>query len=170
MLRLALGFVAAVAFVLGGGFAFIVTAMRTKSPRLLGAVRRFNRAFSNKLQRRSAGKPGVSAALLRHRGRSSGRTYETPIVPFTADGGFLVSLPYGADTDWVKNVVASGSAELVTDGRTCRVDHPQVLATADVKDEFPAKEQRTHRWFAVTECLRLRLVDADDTADRAVDP
>lgn len=70
----------------------------------------------------------------------------------------------------MKNVVASGSAELVTDGRTCRVDHPQVLATADVKDEFPAKEQRTHRWFAVTECLRLRLVDADDTADRAVDP
>ncbi|MGQ0802897.1 MAG: hypothetical protein ACT4PI_03390 [Actinomycetota bacterium] len=38
---------------------FVAVAMRTKSPRLLDAVRRFNRAFTNKLQLRSAGGPGA---------------------------------------------------------------------------------------------------------------
>jgi len=47
--------------VLVGGFllflAFIVVAMRTKSPQMLGAIRRLNRSVTNRLQR-SAGKPG----------------------------------------------------------------------------------------------------------------
>jgi hypothetical protein len=76
-----------------GWMAFVVVAMRTKSPRLLGAVRRFNREFTNKLQRRSAGAPEAYASLIRHRGRRSGRVYETPIVPFVRDDEFLVPLP-----------------------------------------------------------------------------
>lgn len=160
MLRLALIFVAVVALTLCAGFAFIVVAMRTKSPRLLGVVRRFNRAFTNKLQRRSAGRPGANASLIRHRGRTSGQIYETPVVPFATDIGFLISLPYGSHTDWLKNVLASGSAVLVTDGRTCTVDSPEVLSTDEVRDDFPPKEQRTHRRFRVTQCLRLRLVEA----------
>jgi hypothetical protein len=159
MLRLGLIFVGVVALVLFGGFGFIVVAMRTKSPGMLGVVRRFNRGFTNKLQVRMAGRPGAYAALIRHRGRTSGKAYETPIVPFVTEGGFLVSLPYGTKTDWVQNVLASGSAELVTDGRTCTVDRPEVLAVDEVNDEFPAKEQRTHRRFRVTECLRLQLVE-----------
>jgi hypothetical protein len=170
MLRLALVLVGVLALAVFAGFAFIVVAMRTRSPRLLTAVRRFNRAFTNKLQRRSAGRAGAYASLLRHRGRASGRIYETPVVPFTIDSGFLISLPYGSNTDWLKNVLASGSAVLVTDGRTCTVDRPEVLATDEVKDEFPPKEQRTHRRFGVAQCLRLRLVEADDAADHAARP
>lgn len=160
MLRLGLILVGVIALVVCGGGAFIVVAIRTKSPWMLGAVRRFNRGFTNKLQVRMAGRTGAYASLIRHQGRTSGRSYETPIVPFPTDGGFLVSLPYGTNTDWVRNVLASGSAELVTDGRTCTVDRPEVLATDEVSDEFPPKEQRTHRRFRVTQCLRLRLVDA----------
>jgi hypothetical protein len=139
-------------------------AMRTKSPLLLGALRRFNRTVTNRLQR-SAGEPGASASVIRHQGRISGRSYETPIVPFaTDDRGFLVSLPYGPGTDWVKNVLAHGSAVLVTDGCTYAVDRPEVVATDLVEDLFPPSEQRTHRLFRVDQCLRLRRVDADSTA------
>jgi hypothetical protein len=159
MLRLGLILVGLIVLAVCGVFGFIVVAMRTKSPGMLGVVRRFNRAFTNKLQVRMAGRPGAYASLIRHQGRTSGRSYETPIVPFATDGGFLVSLPYGSNTDWVQNVLASGSAELVTDGRTCTVDTPEVLAVDDVSDEFPPKEQRTHRRFRVTQCLRLHLVD-----------
>jgi hypothetical protein len=135
---------------------FLVVALRTKSPRLLGVVRRFNRRFLNRLRRSSAGKPGAYASVIRHRGRLSGRAYETPIVPFATDDGFLVSLPYGPDTDWVKNVLAHGSAELVTDGRTYTVDRPEVIATDLTKDQFPRSEQRTHRLLRIDRCLRLR--------------
>jgi hypothetical protein len=87
MVRRALFLVGVVAGGLSALFAFLVVAMRTKSPPLLGAVRRFNRTFTNRLQRSSAGKPGAYASVLRHRGRVSGRSYETPIVPFTTDDG-----------------------------------------------------------------------------------
>lgn len=148
---------------LAAGFAawmaFIVVAMRTKSPPMLRAVRRFNRGFTNKLQRSRAGKPGAYASVLRHQGRTSGRAYETPIVPFPTGDGFLVSLPYGPDADWVRNVLAAGSAVLVTDGVTYTVDRPEVVATAAVEDQFPPGEQRTHRRFGVTQCLHLRRAD-----------
>lgn len=149
---------------------FLVVAMRTKSPRLLGAVRRFNRAFTNKLQLQSAGRSGAYASVIRHRGRTSGRSYETPVVPFATDQGFLIALPYGSNADWLKNVLASGSAVLVTDGRTYTVDRPEVIPTDMVKHVFPPKEQRTHRWFGVDQCLRLRRVEPDDAAGPATDP
>jgi hypothetical protein len=161
MLRRALTLLGGLAVGLAAFAGFLVVAMRTKSPRLLRAVRRFNRAFTNKLQRRSAGKPGAYASVIRHQGRVSGRTYETPVVPFATDGGFLISLPYGPNTDWLKNVLASGSAVLVTDGRTYTVDRPEVIATRAVADLFPPNEQRTHRVFGVDQCVRVRRVETD---------
>ena len=149
--------------------ALLIVAMRTKSPRMLGAVRRFNRTFTNRLQRSSAGKPGAYASMIRHQGRISGHAYETPVVPFATDDGFLVSLPYGPGTDWAKNVLAHGSAVLVTDGRTYTVDRPEVIATELVEDLFPPSEQRTHRLFRVDQCLRVRRVDTDGTAGPATD-
>jgi deazaflavin-dependent oxidoreductase (nitroreductase family) len=145
-----------------GWMAFVVVAMRTKSPWMLGVVRHFNRSAMNKVAVQYAGTPGAYASIIKHRGRRSGTVYETPIVPFATADGYLVSLPYGPDTDWVKNVLAAGSAELVTDGATHAVDQPEVVDIATVTDEFPPNEQRTHRWFGVTSCLRLRRVESAD--------
>jgi deazaflavin-dependent oxidoreductase (nitroreductase family) len=156
--RRAVSVVAVLAAVPAGFVVFVLAAMRTRSPRMLRAVRRFNKAFMNKLQRRSAGTPGAYASLLRHHGRTSGRTYETPIVPFAADDGFVIALPYGTDTDWLKNVRASGSAELVTGGHTYTVERPEIIAVGAMKDVFPATERRTHRLFGVEQCVRLHRV------------
>jgi deazaflavin-dependent oxidoreductase (nitroreductase family) len=159
--------VLAIAVVAGAtiGFAaFVLVAMRTKSPAMLTVVRRFNRGVTNKLQVRVAGRQGAYASVIRHEGRRSGRTYQTPIVPFPTDGGFLVSLPYGPSTDWVQNVLAAGSAVLVHDGTTVRVDEPEVVPTSLVADRFPTSEQRTHRLFRVEHCLRLHEVEATPTA------
>lgn len=161
MLRWIVVLVGALVLGLGACLLALLVGMRTKSPRLLGVVRRFNRAVTNKLQRKSAGRPGAYASVMRHQGRRSGRAYETPIVPFAIDGGFVIPLPYGADTDWLKNVVARGSALLVTDGRTYTVDRPEVIATDTVSDAFPPSEQRTHRWFGVTQCLQVRGVEVE---------
>ena len=141
---------------------FVLVAMLTKSPRLLDAVRWFNRAFTNKLQRPFAGKPGAYAAIIRHQGRGSGRSYDTPIVPFATDDGFIVSLPYGASADWVQNVLALGSAVLIHEGHTFTVDRPAIVPAAEVKDLLPVSERRTHRLFRIEHCLRLHRVEAED--------
>lgn len=157
--RVAVRVVGALAAIGAAAMAFVLVAMRTRSPQMLGVVRRFNRDVTNKLQRSSAGTPGAFASVIRHEGRTSGSRYETPIVPFPTDDGFVISLPYGRDVDWLRNVLAKGSAVLVSDGHTYDVDQPVVLATADARDLFPASEQRTHRLFGVEHCLRVRRVD-----------
>jgi len=149
-----------------GGLVFV--AIRTQSPPLLRAVRVFNRTFTNRLQQPFAGKPGSYASLIRHQGRRSGRSYETPIVPFSTEDGFVIGLPYGPSTDWVENVMALGSAELIHDGQTHSLDRPEVVRVADAHELFPPNEQRTHRVFGIEHCLRLRHVAAEaiDLDDR----
>lgn len=150
--------VAGLAFVLVTiGVVFFV-GMRTGSPLVRNVVRRFNRAFGNPHQMKTAGTPGAYASVVRHVGRTTGRSYETPIVPFATQDGFVIALPYGSGVDWLKNVMASGSATIVYEGDTYRIDQPEVIPTAIGAPSMPAIEQRDLRRFAVDECLRVRCV------------
>ena len=139
------------------GVVFFV-GMRTGSPLVRNVVRRFNRAVGNPHQMKTAGTPGAYASVIRHVGRITGRSYETPMVPFATEDGFVVALPYGSGTDWLKNVMASGSATIVYEGNTYRVDQPELVPTAVAAPYMPDKEQRELRRFAVDQCLRVRLV------------
>lgn len=112
------------------------------------------------LAMRSAGTEKSDTSIVRHVGRRSGRTYETPVVAVEHDDGFLIALPYGDRTDWMKNVVAGGEASVVSHGRTYPVDQPQVIPMADATGYFGPKEQKLHRRFDVGTCLRVHLTTA----------
>jgi len=139
------------------GVAFIV-GMRMKYPPLLTAVRKMNRAVMNPRAMKTAGQPGAYAGVVRHVGRKSGTPYETPIGPFPTDYGFDIALPYGSRPDWLKNVVAAGSAVIVHEGVAYSIDQPEVIAAADAMDNVPPSEQRNIRAFAVDNFLRVRRV------------
>jgi deazaflavin-dependent oxidoreductase (nitroreductase family) len=88
-------------------------------------VARWNKVGLNRITRHvTPWMPGFG--LVVHRGRRSGREYQTPVNVFPADDGFVIALTYGADTDWVKNVQAAGGCELRTRGRALRVGSPRV--------------------------------------------
>ncbi|MEZ5239947.1 MAG: hypothetical protein R2716_13695 [Microthrixaceae bacterium] len=139
--------------VVGVLVAFLV-GMRTKSPLVLGLVRRMNRAVMNPMQMRSAGTPGAYASIIRHQGRSSGRTYETPVVVEPTGEGFVIALPYGDRADWVRNVLAAGSATIVHEDETFEVSEPELVPMEQVADSFPEGDQQAHRLFAVDTALR----------------
>ena len=81
---------------------------------------RFNRQVLNHLTRPvSRHLPGFGVVI--HRGRRSGRIYETPVNVFRHSDGYVVALTYGADADWVKNVLTAGVCDLITHGRCARV-------------------------------------------------
>ena len=107
------------------------------------------------LAMRSAGKQGSSTSVVRHVGRKTGRSYETPVVTVEHDGSVYVALPYGERTDWLKNVLATGSATVVTGGERYEVDRPKVIPMAEATGYFGVKEQRLHRRFGVDTCLQL---------------
>jgi deazaflavin-dependent oxidoreductase (nitroreductase family) len=144
--------------------------MRTKWPPVLGAVRRVNRAVFNPRQMRSAGTPGAYASVIRHSGRRTGKLYETPVGAVATDDGFVISLPYGLHPDWLKNVLASGSATMVHEGHIYRIDQPEVIPMEAAAAHFPPKDQRLHRLFAVDQCLRVRRGELQETADGFNDP
>jgi deazaflavin-dependent oxidoreductase (nitroreductase family) len=52
-------------------------------------------------------------ALIVHRGRRSGSEYRTPVLAWRSGSTLAVVLLYGADVQWVRNVVAAGGGEVV---------------------------------------------------------
>jgi len=46
-------------------------------------------------------------ALLRHRGRRSGTPYATPVAVIPTETTFVIGLPWGPGTDWIRNVRAA---------------------------------------------------------------
>jgi len=136
-------------------FAVFLVGMRTKHPAVQDRVRRLARDVGNPRVLRRAGTPGAGASVIRHTGRVSGRIYETPVVPHAVEGDYLIALPYGPGADWVRNVLARGSATLVHEGTTVTVHSPELVSTAQVASDLPSSEQRTLRLFGVDECLRV---------------
>jgi len=161
MVRLLVAALVAVAAV----FAVFLVGMRRKSPAVQDAVRRFNRSFTNPRVMKSAGTAGASASVIEHVGRTSRRIYQTPIQPFPTADGWLIALPYGTQADWLKNVLAAGSAVLLHDGERLDVVRPEVVPTDEIIAELPSSEQRTLRWFRVEHCLRIHRADESVPAE-----
>jgi len=153
------------------GFAALATAFvvgwRAKSGLVLAPIIWFSKRFMNPMQLRTAGTPGAYASIIRHRGRVSGTEYETPVGVVADGNAFLVALPYGSRAQWLRNVLAAGSATLVHEGTTYRVDRPELIALANVADRFPASDQRLFRWMRVEDCLRLRDAECAEATSRA---
>lgn len=146
-----IGLVALAGVFLGG--------MRAKWPPVVDAVRRLNMRVMNPRQMQTAGSPGAYAGILRHTGRTSGTAYETPLGIEPTDDGFVIALVYGDRTQWLKNVLAAGSAEVVVEGSTYQVDQPEVVPVDEVMADFGASDRRLFGLFGVEQCLRLHRVD-----------
>ncbi|MEB3071562.1 nitroreductase family deazaflavin-dependent oxidoreductase [[Mycobacterium] vasticus] len=87
---------------------------------------RWNRVGLNRITRHIASwAPGFG--VITHRGRRSGRPYETPVNVFMTATGVRVALTYGADADWVKNVVAAGGCRLRTRRRELTLTDPRLV-------------------------------------------
>jgi len=111
------------------------------------SLARFNKRFTNRLTSKVAGYlPGF--AIVSHIGRNSGRSYRTPVNAFRTDDGYIIALTYGAQSDWVKNVLARGSCELQTRGRRVRLISPHI------------ETDESKSWAPLPVRLILGLIDA----------
>jgi deazaflavin-dependent oxidoreductase (nitroreductase family) len=68
-----------------------------------------------------------SRPVLTHVGRRSGVTYRAPLDAHPVDDGFVFFPMYGTDSDWVRNVLAAGSATLRFDGNDIELTTPRLL-------------------------------------------
>ncbi len=87
-------------------------------------VAHFNRRVTNRVTRHIAGcMPGF--AIVTHVGRRSGRVYDTPVNVFRDGDRYVFALTYGAESDWVRNVIAAGGCEIRTRRMKVRLRDPK---------------------------------------------
>jgi deazaflavin-dependent oxidoreductase (nitroreductase family) len=123
---------------------------------------RVNRRFTNRVTGTfSPVLPGFGVVL--HEGRRSGRGYRTPVNVFRRGDGYVVALTYGADSDWVRNVLAHGGCELLTRGRRIRCGNPR-LVRDESRRGVPPPVRIPLRALRVTDFLQLD-VDGPATAE-----
>jgi deazaflavin-dependent oxidoreductase (nitroreductase family) len=122
-------------------------------PALARRVARFNKRYTNRLMRPLALRmPGF--AVVVHKGRASGRTYETPVNVFQRGDDVVIALTYGAESDWVRNVLAAGGCELVMRGRRYKLDAPE-LVHDESRGLAAAFARPILRFVGVADFLRL---------------
>ncbi|WP_327119857.1 nitroreductase family deazaflavin-dependent oxidoreductase [Nocardia sp. NBC_01730] len=76
-------------------------------------------------------------AVVIHRGRKSGRIFRTPLWAFRREGGYVIALTYGPESDWVRNVLAAGGCRLEARRRCYEVDTPRVYRDESASDMPP---------------------------------
>jgi deazaflavin-dependent oxidoreductase (nitroreductase family) len=121
-------------------------------------VRQWNKAGPNRVTTHIAPwAPGMGVVI--HRGRRSGRLYQTPVNVFAAKDGYVFALTYGPDTDWVKNVLAAGGCELRTRGHALRLSSPR-LYHDESRRGIRTVERQVLRLIGVADFLSLQTVPA----------
>lgn len=103
-------------------------------PRWLAKI---NKRIFNPSQLRKGRYPVVT-----HVGRTSGKSYQTPLDAFPTETGFVLVARYGPQSDWVRNILAAGTATLRVDGEDHTLAAPRLVSLEEalvalVSDEPP---------------------------------
>ena len=86
--------------------------------------------------------------------RKGDTKYRTPVNVFAASGGYVIALTYGADSDWVKNVLAAGGCDLVTRGHLAHLTAPEIFHDAS-RRHVPRVVRAMLRLLGVADFMRL---------------
>jgi deazaflavin-dependent oxidoreductase (nitroreductase family) len=101
-------------------------------PRWLAKI---NKRVINPRQLRKGAYPVVT-----HVGRTSGRSYQTPLDAYPTRTGYVLVARYGPNSDWVRNIVAAGTATLRVGGDEHPLDSPRLVSQREALDALVSDE------------------------------
>jgi hypothetical protein len=135
---------------------------RPASSPTTGAQRRFG-GMLWRLARRTSGitKPLAGKhwnpvfAVVLHRGRTSGRWYETPVAARRFNDGFVISLAFGAQVDWYRNLLALSGGVIRWRGREYPVAAPEPVDVATGLAAFHPIQRAALRICGIDGFVRL---------------
>lgn len=132
----------------------VTPARRSPAARtMLGVASR----LVNPVAARFAGNRGASFfALLRHRGRRSGRAFYTPVAARPYPGGFMIPLTFGTQADWFQNIAAAGGCIVRWKGVEYALVDPEVVELEEGKAAFNPLERALLPVFGIKRFARLR--------------
>ncbi len=98
--------------------------------------------------------------VLHHRGRTSGRMYETPLGMRPLGNAFVIPRTFGENAAWYLNVHSAGWGVATYKGRDYTLIEPEVIDYATAAPAFPRYELLQFRLVGINEYLRLRQAPA----------
>lgn len=109
------------------------------APNMMKIVAHVNKSIVNPIQLRYAGLiPPM--AIVEHTGRKSGRAYRTPVMALVSGKYGRIALPYGTDTDWVKNIQKAGQATLISRRKRFEITEPRINSGVVNNLEFTVRQ------------------------------
>jgi deazaflavin-dependent oxidoreductase (nitroreductase family) len=90
--------------------------------------------------------PGLS--VIKHRGRTSGQPYETVVTAYRKGNQLAIVLGHGR-TDWVKNVLAAGEADVALFRDEVHIVNPRIVPNGRDVAALPAMGRRQARNISV---------------------
>jgi hypothetical protein len=97
-------------------------------------------------------------ALVRYRGRRSGRDYTTPIAIGVTPDTFVIPLPF-AGAQWILNVMAAGECVIRWNGRDHHAVDPEVVDRAVGAQAFGPIPRFLLQFVGIDHLVRLRRTD-----------
>ena len=85
------------------------------------------RSLANRVFLMISGRWLRAYSIVRHVGRTSGREYRNPVSAYPLGDGFVIPVLYGAQSQWVRNVMAAGRFTLRTKGRDYLLERPEII-------------------------------------------
>jgi deazaflavin-dependent oxidoreductase (nitroreductase family) len=105
-------------------------------------------------------------ALLRHRGRRSGRWYATPVVARPIAGGLVLPLAFGVEADWSRNIRAAGDCIVRWRGAEHPMVDPRIISIDEARTAFSQLERVALRALRIRSFVRLSYRAEAATAER----
>jgi deazaflavin-dependent oxidoreductase (nitroreductase family) len=94
-------------------------------------------------------------AVLEHRGRKSGNRYLTPVAARRTASGFVISLAFGSQVDWYRNLQATGGASIQWRGASYPVVDPRRIDASAALPAFNALQRFALRIGGVDGYVRV---------------
>ena len=128
------------------------------APRFGGVFWRLARVTSG-LTRPLAGKRWNPIwAIVRHRGRRTGTTYETPVAARRTEAGFVVALTFGSQVDWYRNLLAADGGVIRWRERDYAVGAPRPLEAVAALPAFNVVQRLAMRTLRIGRFIMLPIV------------
>lgn len=120
-------------------------------------IRYFNKYALNHLTGLVA-RAGIGPfCIIQHKGRKSGKLYETTIQAYRTADGFIMALTYGKDIDWLKNVLAADGCKLYYKRTWYALKNPKLMDQQNGLPYFPYPEKAILGLIGIQDFVKLDL-------------
>jgi deazaflavin-dependent oxidoreductase (nitroreductase family) len=127
--------------------------------KFMDGIRIFNKTIFNRITMALAKRGKGPFSIVCHKGRRSGRKFQTPVLASYHEDVIIIPLSYGEDVDWLKNVLAQGGCEIFRMDRKIDAVNPEVIESTHAFASLPEDRRELFQRFKMEKFLRLEGIE-----------